>query len=312
VADTDSNIGESVRTDIRNIKTVLESGLPPGRLRTIEMTGNEVTPEQIITRLVNLQIESNDAVIIFYSGHGGFDPQNGHYLSLANGGRLYRNRVVNAITQPFTPRFWGIITDCCASFPAVSMAPILVPGDRTTLLTHLFLETKGRVDITSSRPEQVSIGLPPPTGGIFTWSLCEVLKENASRRLGWDEIFRMTRLKTTQIAESLRSSREDPHIHDEIAQRTQIPYSFRSMYGQEVNGRRLGLSHSGLYVTNVDRGSVADRAGLRPGMQIVRINGITLRSDSQMNTAINFSQREATIDVKSNGREETIFVTLAY
>lgn len=312
VADTDSNIGESVRADIQNIKTILKDGLPQGKLSVIELTGSDVTPNQITSRLVNLQIQPNDAVILYYSGHGGYDRQNGHYLALSNGGRLYRSRVVNAITQPFTPRFWGVITDCCASIPPIAMAPVLAPGNSKTLLTHLFLESRGRIDITSSRPEQVSLGFAPPTGGVFTWSFCSVLHENAARRVNWDEIFRMTRAETARLAEMSMSRDPTPHVHDGIEQRTQIPYSFQTMYGQDVNGLRLGLSHTGLRITQVDNGSVAERAGMRSGMQIVRVNGKLIQSDDQMNTAINFSPRDTTIDVTHQGRSQTISVSLAY
>lgn len=314
VADTDTggNIGVSVRTDIKNLRTILEAGLPAAQLRIVEITGNEVTPNNLTSRLRNLQINSDDAVIIYYSGHGGFDPDRGHYFALTNGGRLYRSAVVSAITQPYTPRFWGVITDCCASIPPISVAPVLAPGDRTTLLTHLFLETKGRVDITSSRPEQISLGIQPPFGGVFTWSLCKVLNENANQRLQWDEVFRLTRAETAEFSEAFMRNNRDPHVHNGIPQQTQIPYSFRTMYGNDVNGLRLGMSCQNMVVTSVRNQSPASNAGLRSGMRVIRVNGTPVSSDKQIATAINFSTRTATLDVESNGRGQTIEVHLAY
>ncbi len=314
VADTDTGgkIGVSVRTDIKNLRTILEAGLPAARLRITEITGNAVTPNNLTSRLRNLQINSDDAVIIYYSGHGGFDPNRGHYFALTNGGRLYRSAVVSAITQPYTPRFWGVITDCCASIPPIAVAPILAPGDRTTLLTHLFLETRGRVDFTSSRPEQISLGIPPPIGGLFTWSLCKVLDENANQRLQWDDVFRLTRAETADFSEGFMAKNRDTHIHNGITQRTQIPYSFRTMYGKDVNGLRLGMSSQGMVVTSVRSQSPASRAGLRSGMRVIRVNGTRVSSDRQIATAINFSTRTATLDVESNGVGRTINVRLAY
>jgi len=314
VADTAMGgaLADSVERDIRNLRSVLEVGLPRGRLQIIQLTGPDVTPNSITTRLRNLPINPEDAVVLFYSGHGGYDPNRGHFLALTRGGRLDRSEVVSAITQPVTPRFWGVITDCCASIPPVAVAPVFMPGDQTTLLTHLFLETSGKVDITSSRPEQISLGLPPPIGGVFTWSLCGVLKDHASERLNWNEVFQLTRAETAEFAERFLGQDQNPHRHNGIPQRTQIPYSFRPMYGREVNGLRLGMTSQNLVVISVDDQSPAARAGLRPGVRVLRVNGLPMTSDQQIATAVNFSSRDVTLEIERNGRVESVRIRLAY
>lgn len=311
IADTDSNIRDSVSSDIKHLRQTLEAGLPAGRLKITEITGSDVTPNGITHQLLRLEIQANDSVLMFYSGHGGYDPDGGHFLSLTHGGRLYRSEVVKSITQPYTPRFWGIITDCCASFPPVSTRPYLGTGGQTTLLTHLFLETTGRVDITSSRPEQVSLGLSE-MGGVFTWSLCQVLMENANRKLNWDEVFRLVRSETAQRSEQFMSNLREPHVHNGIEQRIQIPYSFRTMYGNDVNGTRLGLSSENRLITSVRPNSAAARAGLRPGMRVMQVNGYEIGSDRQAATAIYFSGRDASIDVLANGRRQSIEVRMPF
>ncbi len=188
--------------------------------------------------------------------------------------------------------------------------PMLVENRNGTLLTNLFLNTTGRVDITSSRPEQVSMG--GRSGGVFTQSLIQVFYANANRKLDWDEVFPMIREATSLSSEPGRAAAKQPHRHDGVEQKTQTPYSFRTMFGREVNGLRLGIYHDNLVISTVDAGSPASRAGLRRGMRVVSVNGKRVDSDSQLITAVNFSARNAVIEVTSRGGSRRIKVQLAY
>lgn len=314
IGDTnDPRIGAD--TDLDSMASVLEDGLPASRLRIQRMTGSEVTPDQIESRLSALRIEPNDSVLVYYSGHGGYSTTDGHYLSLTLGGNLYRDKVVRAITRPYTPRFWGLITDCCASVSEDSVTYTVQTGPpSTTLLTHLFFDTPGRIDFTSCRPEQVSYG-SPLRGGWFTRCFCQVLSENKSRRLRWDDVFKRARSRTTELSETALAGFPSSTLHSYrgVSQQVQVPYSFREMYGQDVNGLRFGVTSTGRVVRSIRSGSAASRSGLRPGMRIDYVNGIDVDTDKEIATAINFSRRTASVRVRdTNGQSRTINVQLSY
>ncbi|QDV50769.1 caspase family protein [Gimesia fumaroli] len=309
--DTHSDLGASVATDLKNIKKVLRTGIPRNSLQIIELIGKDVSERMITNTLTNLKIQQDDAVLFYYSGHGGFSPEEGHFLILNNSGRVLRSSIVQSIKKPLTPRFWAVITDCCAS---VSGEPAPSPAGafpaNTTLLTHLFFNTDGRIDITSCRPEQVSIGMPPPIGGAFTWSFCRALEQNANKRLDWNDVFKITREKTARFSEIKMQNDFKPHTYRDIPQKTQTPYSFRRMYGRDVNDLRLGVEHINRRILKVKNGSPASRSGLTAGMKVIRVNGHAITDDNHLITAVNFSQKKATIDIESNGIEQTFNVEL--
>ncbi len=309
--DTASNIGVAVQQDLNHVRQTLKEGLPAGRLNAIELSGPGLTGNKITSILRNLQIQANDSVLFYYSGHGGYLPGSGHYLSLTNSSRLHRSEVISAITQPYTPRFWAVITDCCASVPDVAALPVLIPPQSTRLLSHLFLETEGRLDITSSRPEQVSLVLDQTRGSAFTWALCNVLNDNARGQLEWDDVFHKVRKETASLTEQALEH-GNTHQHRGINQRTQTPYSFRPMYGRQVNGLRLGIDHNNLRITSIRSDLPAANSELRVGMRVKSVNGQNVSDDDHLVTAVNFSPKVAEFEVEHNGRVRNVQVELAY
>lgn len=310
-ADTDSNLEVAVRQDLNHLQFVLKQGLPEGRLSITELSGPGLTGAKITSTLRNLQIQKNDSVLFYYSGHGGYLPDRGHYLSLTNSRRLFRSEVITAITQPYTPKFWAVITDCCASVPNIAAQPILVPPKSTRLLSHLFLETEGRLDITSSRPEQVSLVLDQTRGSAFTWALCNVLNDNAGQQLDWNDVFHKVREETASMTEQTFAN-GTTHQHRGINQRTQTPYSFRPMYGRQVNGLRLGIDHNSLRITSIRSDLPAANSELRVGMRVRSVNGQKVVDDDHLVTAVNFSPRVADFEVEHKGHIRNLQVELAY
>ena len=315
VADTDSNLKQSVQSDIAHFKSVLKAGLPNNKLRIIVIKGKQVTPNNITNLLKGIVINPTDSVLFYYSGHGGFDNKKGHFFALTNSKQhLYRSQVVHAITNPFKPRFWAIITDCCASVAKAAPQCAAAGGKQNKskkLLTHLFLKTKGSINITSSRPEQVSYG--PASGGLFTTSFCNVLGSNFNKQFDWNEIFYKTRSETSSLSECGLSNEVNFYTFNGIKQKTQIPYSFQTMYGKPVNGLRLGIyTNNNSVITSVLQGSVAAMIGLKAGVKIIRVNGQLVPTNDLLVTAVNFSQKNAVIEVNDNGVLKKTKVQLAY
>lgn len=307
IADTDSNIGLSVAADVENLEKTLRNGLPASKLSIKKIDGSSVSPSYLKQYIRNLPIQPNDPVLVYYSGHGGFDPNRGHFLATEQG-RLYRSELINSLTQPYTPKFWALITDCCANYSRYTTTPYVQSPDSTRLLTHLFFETNGNIDITSSKPGQVSMGMAD--GGLFTKSLCNVLKENADRSLNWDRVFRTTRSRAARLAE--RYFDDSDTSYRGYPQRTQIAWSFDTMYGQNVNDSRLGIGLNGRWIQQVDSGSAASNGGLKPGMTVVGVNGYRVDNDQDIRAAVFQSPQDATIQVRTASGTRQYSVELAF
>lgn len=297
-ADTNNaDIGASVAVDAKAMVAALKNGLPANQLRIHVIPANKVTRQYLLGIVKTLVIDSRDSVLVYYSGHGGYTNNRGHHFALSNGERIDRSEMLRAITQPLTPRFYALITDCCASRVAGKPLVVPVPGavDPTVLLRNLFFRKPGSVDINSSRPEQVSWGTD--VGGAFTSSLIRHWRSNAGNAQDWSQVFSEVRNMTAQHAEDIiadeikTNGMKNIHFVSGFPQLTQTVYSFRLfMDGERINGLRLGAIWD-------DNGRVVfvDPVGpvnLAPGDQIIRINGVPTKSLTDVQIGVYFSPKD--------------------
>ena len=285
----DSKIGESVATDGRNVFSMLDNGLPDEKCVVYILASRQVTSKNIIRTIRNAQIDSTDSVLFYYSGHGSFDGVTGnHQFTLDHSDRLSRRDVKNEL-QRHHPKLAVVLSDCCAGIvnsptPTRSADPssrLKTRQEMSKALEDLFFNTSGVVDITSSRPGQVSVGLDS-SGGLFTTAIVDAIEANANSRMDWKTLFSEARLRTSKAYESvhkLRKALSQKGIGDH--QETQTAWSFGTMSGVNPNNQRLGayldLNHSGI-VVKVNHGSVAQRYGLEQGDKILSVNGQSIHS----------------------------------
>jgi hypothetical protein len=140
VLDTDDEAGATWRRDGENVRTVLEAGLHKqgldGRYTLDIFTGQDVTPDRLLGHCRGLRVGSEEAVLFYYSGHGGYHRNKGHFLALTHG-PLYRRDVLSAL-QEQRPRLIVLLTDCCSDYaggafqeePAGAVKPIAGTGQR--------------------------------------------------------------------------------------------------------------------------------------------------------------------------------------
>jgi hypothetical protein len=118
VVDTDDRLGVTWGRDGDNVKAVLESALKKQHLddrHTLEVfTGKQVTPERIIAHYRDRAPGPGEALVFYYSGHGGLHFTKGHYLALTHG-RLYRSDLLAAMAA-HKPQLTVVLTDCCANW----------------------------------------------------------------------------------------------------------------------------------------------------------------------------------------------------
>jgi hypothetical protein len=121
VLDTLDRMGATWGLDGENMSALFDhafrkQGLVKGRHYTIDMfTGNRVTPKAVLDYYRTLNVGPNEALVFYYSGHGGYHGTKGHFMALTIGHQpLYRNDVLAAM-EAKKPRLKVVLTDCCAN-----------------------------------------------------------------------------------------------------------------------------------------------------------------------------------------------------
>jgi hypothetical protein len=117
-------------------------------------------------------VQSDDTVVFFWSGHGGYDVgKKEHFLHMPAGGPLFRSTLLGAL-QKKSARLTVLLTDSCANFVDTTaglqqMAPSSPDPNRgvAPLFDALFLKPRGVVDINAAAPGEFALGLP--AGGLF-------------------------------------------------------------------------------------------------------------------------------------------------
>jgi hypothetical protein len=115
--DTDDQMGATWGLDGANLKSILSAAFEKqgltGRVTIDKFTGKQMTTDNILGYYENLQPEASEALVFYYSGHGGHHLTKGHYLAM-HSGQLYRSALLAAM-QKHKPRLVVVLTDCCAN-----------------------------------------------------------------------------------------------------------------------------------------------------------------------------------------------------
>ncbi len=210
IADTlDPSIGKSVAVDRKMIETAFMDYMPvPGSLRVSAIEGDRCRREVILTTVAGLAVGPDDAVVVFYSGHGAYDPRVGQYLQFPRvGGYLTREELTRAIKAKGA-RLGVLSTDCCnkaSALPAGPAAPTARfpsepdnPPRTKALFRALFFDVTGFVDLTSSKQGEASIGYPGLVnnngdayfglGGLWTTGLVWTLRGSYDHVRTWPDV----------------------------------------------------------------------------------------------------------------------------
>jgi hypothetical protein len=130
--DTDDNQGQCWGLDGENMRALIEhmvkkQGLE-GRVVIDHFTGAKVSPKYILDFYHKLDAAPDDAVMFYFSGHGGYDKKKGHFMAFRRG-ILHRNDLLAAMDKR-KPRLRVVLTDCCANYTDVRGGALPgLPGD---------------------------------------------------------------------------------------------------------------------------------------------------------------------------------------
>jgi uncharacterized caspase-like protein len=143
------------------------------------------------------QVQSGDMVFLFYSGHGGVEPDstgeeldgNSKYLIPhdADANNLFstaiKNSTVTKMLQLIPSNKMVFLIDCCYSGGATTgdevVRSITPPSTKIGTDVYNDFSGSGRVVISASLSDQVSLEVPELNHGIFTYSLLEGISGKA-------------------------------------------------------------------------------------------------------------------------------------
>lgn len=197
---SDPSIGTVV--DLNNFKPWMEriaaqSGLP---LNYQAYSGDDFNVAKARQVLTALQVNENDVIYFYYSGHGANPP--GKKWPVMDFARpdssddVSLDEVVEKL-QPKNPRLLVVLADCCNSFPNQGDPLIVKEVFKDTVadaFRSLFVNFQGTVIATGASPGQYSLG-GEKTGGVFTNAYMASMNSLAAINpaLTWNEVLALTR-----------------------------------------------------------------------------------------------------------------------
>jgi len=238
VSSTDT-VGSVVAADTYNLRKLLENNVAGSQLNIIDLQdkrrGSQLTEEDMLQGIRNLNTNSDDTIFFFYSGHGAYDTVKGQYFALASQEQVLRSDLLASMKNK-NVRLSILISDCCynqADLTAKHARPAQVKGTSTAtmkglrpLVEVLFFETKGVVDITASEKGTYGFIFPANArmengvnkGSVFTWNLHEVLKREMCTSKDWTTIFDSVREETNKDFQKVFET----HIQEGGVARTEL------------------------------------------------------------------------------------------
>jgi hypothetical protein len=189
--DTDDRMGATWGLDGDNMKEVIEAAFIKQGLKdrfTIDMlVGKNVTSDHVMKYYANLKSDPSEALLFYYSGHGAFHLNRGHFMALTRG-QLYRRDLIAAM-QKHDPKLIVILTDCCANISGgawqeepkkaetnaiegraggpSARAKMKEPAGTTNALVMRKQPTPPRPDVQTGAPLKPAVKAEPPRAIVF-------------------------------------------------------------------------------------------------------------------------------------------------
>ena len=217
------SVGGVVASDTYNLRKLIENNIAAERLNILDLQdrrrGNHLTKEDILLDIRNLNVNPNDTIFFFYSGHGAYDSTAYQYFALASQEQILRSEILDAMKNKHA-RLSILISDCCynqADLKVKHTRPMEFSQPRgeqprgemkklIPLVEKLFFEAKGVVDITASEkgtygfiyPSEARVENGINKGSVFTWNLRKVLTTEMYASKNWEQIFNFVRDETNK------------------------------------------------------------------------------------------------------------------
>ena len=220
----DKSIGKAVAKDGERVRQSLADGFAKDKNRLVlapPVDGAKVTPDDVLKFIDKLEVNKDDTLLFFYSGHGASNKEKGQYFQMYSGpenkkGDLLRKTLENRLKAK-NARLTVLLTNIC-NVDCPFLAPLtrdLSKPPNYQVMRSLFLLPKGMVNITSSKEGEFSWNLTGggDIGGLFTFPLVNLLRYDRLKPgqvLTWDVAFDALREATqkdyTEFREAILAS----------------------------------------------------------------------------------------------------------
>lgn len=315
VADTqDEEIGPWAGTDMSLVTSIFTEGVASHELDITTVAFQEDFSRNAILQTVrNLDVARDDAVVVYYSGHGGYDGD-GHFLDVSNQ-RLYRSDLLEAVSA-HKCRLQVLLTDACFNKrivqPLVTAATKAGPPVTTPLFRSLFFECRGVLDLNSCRRDQLAfVRNDYREGSVFTSAFVQLLEKNLRNGLQWPQLLADARRQTNVDFRRFVSSKRGQGSQD-LEEFTNTIRRGGSPDSETITNARLGVdvefSEGEVVILTARDGGAARKlklAGddrrwvLDPGDIIRSINGSPVETLDDFTAAVRQSPRTMSLEVWS-------------
>lgn len=224
----DSSIGVGMMSDMKNVRNAIQIIVSTLDCEYEEQVfdGPVCTKENVAKYINNMDVQRDDVVIFFYGGHGT------HAMDNTNDPwpQMCMNTNIESLFMPVAsvdrllsakqPKLRIILTNCCNKEQSgVSVKPLYAQSTGATMQSDynsaafkkLFLESKGKVMMTSSKLGQYSwCGM---NGGLFTNYLLDVLDAVGKNKLNadWKTVCEVTHDKTLACNSLPGGAKQEPY-----------------------------------------------------------------------------------------------------
>lgn len=195
IADADPSIGRAVEVDRQRMEGMLKvaGSICDVKIEQLLSSRGELKSEPILKWLKNANPDSNDTLLVYYSGHGGMNKNRETFFYLQDG-YFFRSKLVSAMETAKKCRLKMLITDCCSDGPETEV-PAVRPPISKKALQDLFLLHEGFLHITAASEGEYS-WCSPKYGGWFTRAMVDSFDDSSDLNMdgfvGWDEVLKLT------------------------------------------------------------------------------------------------------------------------
>ncbi len=232
----DDKIGKGIAVNLDQVRSLLEE-VPPEKLGTVKrIEGDQCRAATILAALKDLNVAADEAVFVYYAGHGAYDPNananqdpsGGHFFQIP-GGDL-RRKIVWDLLAAKRARLTVLVTDTC-NVPSLPVEVAAAPGagmPPEPPIVTLLLRHQGAVDISGSSRNQ--FGWYNSTGGVFTNAFTMSVVTGSGN---WGDLIRASTKHTrTLYADLKKAALAAPNLSKDIrdslvGQADQSPQAFR-------------------------------------------------------------------------------------
>lgn len=262
----DEELAASLLKDKARLEKTLLRTIPRDRYEVVaSLVKDKVSADGILDVVKGLKrkVTKEDAVLLYYGGHGAINDKYGHVLKMTDGADLRRSTLRKALEE-LNAGLVVFLSDCCST-KEKNDRTIDIPvtkdpgkGDIHPTVSHLFFRERGFVDITAATDD--AAWSDDKNGGLFTRSLTKLLIRSPGDlidlkkgpQLTWRRFFPLLQKETEEFFKEWSLAMRARYPNAQIRSKTQRPHAFnlgneqpKAVYAvvEIENGKKTALKY---------------------------------------------------------------------